>query len=165
MSAGVVVWRMRRRFRRALAVEVAGRSLAEAVGGGRERGLSQLVWRNGFEVGHPVIDKHHQELFARCNELIEFILADKPRGDIELRLYELFWAFEAHCEAEHKILSRGDDPLSDEEIDGYEAMLADAKALRERYHLGELGIGDLVGFIAYDLLAQHVTGGGARVRG
>jgi hemerythrin-like metal-binding protein len=158
VSAGAAVLRMRHRFRRAMAADVG-----EAAWDGRflvppESGLSQLAWRPQFEIGHPLIDEHHRELFARCNQLIDDIQTDKATGDIELRLYELLWAFEAHCEAEHKLLARAGDPLSDDEVDAYEGMLSDAKLLRERYHQGALTMAELVRFIAYEVLVEHVMG-------
>ncbi|BAL26879.1 bacteriohemerythrin [Azoarcus sp. KH32C] len=158
VSAGVVVWRMRWRFRRAMAAEAARETGGGSSRGRPEEGLSQLVWRATFEVGHPIVDDQHRELFARCNQVIDDIQSDRPRDDIELGLYELLWAFEAHCEAEHKLLERAGHPLSDDEVEAYEGMLSEAKRWRERYHDGALTMVKLVRFIAYEVLLEHIVG-------
>ncbi|HJV28361.1 MAG TPA: hypothetical protein VJ673_21975 [Aromatoleum sp.] len=149
MSTAAVMLRMRRRFRRAMAAQVFVPP---------DGTLRQLAWHPQFEIGHAVIDEHHRALFARCNELIDEIQGDKAMSVIELRVYELLWAFEAHCEAEHGLLARVGAPLSDDEVDAYEGILSDAKLLRERYHEGALTMAELVRFVAYEVLFKHVVG-------
>lgn len=155
LSAGALIWRMRREFRRALAQQQADTA---------SRALVPLCWRESFATGHPAIDDQHRDLFTRGNELIALVVQGRSQGDVELKLYELLWELEAHCDLEARHAAEAGHPITAEHVEAHRVMLERAKAMRDAYHAGQADFVDVVRFVAYELLIKHVVEGDAELR-
>lgn len=155
LSAGGVIWHMRRTYRRGRESEAARAP---------EKALVPLVWRAAFETAHPTIDAQHRDLFTRGNELVALVVEGHSQGDIELKLYELFWELEAHCDMEERIMAREGTPLSPEHLRLHRDLLERAKRLRGAYHDNEIGLAEVIRFVAYDVLIRHVVHDDAELR-
>lgn len=131
------------------------------MGGDREgpatQMLMQLTWRESYECGHPVIDQQHKRLFHIGDKLINAVLKHKDREVVEDLLDELNEHIRHHFETEEAVMARTRFPLSDEHKDQHQALLDRAHELRQRYRNNEIEVGDLVGFIAYDVVTQHIV--------
>lgn len=152
ISAGGVVWKMRRDYRQ-------GHSSGDAGGVRLREGgnpLVEMVWRPAFEVGHEVIDRQHRRLFTIGNELINAIILRKPKDDIELTLDDLVNDIAEHFRTEEEILLALGRVVPELHLLTHQRLLAEIRALREKFHRGELQVGELVGFVAYDVIAQHI---------
>jgi hemerythrin-like metal-binding protein len=157
ISAGAVVWSLRYRYRQAFS-QSAGRLNLPGQGSqppSSER-LVQIVWRDSFDCGHPVIDAQHRRLFGIGNELINAVLTNKPKLDLEILLYELVNDITDHFCAEELILAQTMHPLSRQHQEQHHALLNRAKRLRDHYLAGKLVARELVTFIAYDVITEHV---------
>lgn len=152
ISAGGVVWKMRRDYRlRYSSDDGGGVRLRE---GGNP--LVEMVWRPAFEVGHELIDRQHRRLFAIGNELINAIILRKSKGDIELTLDDLVNDIADHFRTEEEVLLALGRGVPEPHLRTHQRLLAEIRALREKFRRGELQVGELVGFVAYDVIAQHI---------
>lgn len=155
MSAGGVIWKLRRDYRlRHPPAEFAAADGTLRDGGGMS--LVQMVWRPAFEVGHGVIDRQHRRLFATGNELIDAIMQRKSKDDIELMLDDLVHDVAEHFRCEEEALQGLGRPMSEAHLQAHRHLLAEITALREKFSCGGVPMGELVGFIAYDVIAQHI---------
>jgi len=160
LSAGGLVWSMRRRYRKLIQqaangedVDLSGLDIDQDNSGS----LVQIQWRKSFECGQIDIDRQHKRLFGLGNELINTVSSNKPRGDVELLLDELINHITDHFCTEEAILARSKHPLSPEHQEIHRQLLAKAVSLRAKFLDGSLVTSELVGFIVYDVITDHIT--------
>jgi hemerythrin-like metal-binding protein len=161
LSAGALVLSMRHSYRvqHQRPEERAPRAARpQAERNGDEGGeLLQVAWRSSFESGHDVIDRQHRRLLNLGNELIGALLQHKPREDVELMLDVLVTDIGTHLKQEDELTGGHGTPQWRRIREGHRALLARAVEIRDRYRAGEVSAGELVGFVAYDLIAMHVV--------
>jgi len=158
LSAGALVLTMRHTYRTSHpAPEVA--PVAESTERNSAQGaeILQVGWRPSFEVGHEVIDRQHQRLLSLGNELITAVMQQRPREDVELMLEVLITEIGQHLKVEDEITSGHNTSLSRKTREAHRGLLARGNALRDKLLEGQFPAGDLVGFIAYDLIAMHIV--------
>ncbi len=158
LSAGALVLTMRHTYRaNQPAPEVA--PVAESAERNSAHGgeMLQVGWRPSFEVGHEVIDRQHQRLLSLGNELITAVMQQRPREDVELMLEVLITEIGQHLKVEDEITNGHNTPLSRKTREAHRGLLARGNALRDKLLEGQFPAGDLVGFIAYDLIAMHIV--------
>lgn len=119
-------------------------------------GVTQISWRKEFECGHPVIDAQHRHLFGISNQLIHAAMTDMPKVTLEGLLDELINHFNEHIESEEAILARLNHPISLDHHEHHNSMSAKASTLREQFHNAEAGAIELIAFLAYDIISNHV---------
>jgi len=150
-----------RRARFSREQEAAESRMATRVRADREghstQALMQISWRKSFECGHPVIDDQHRALFEIGDGLINAVLKNKARNHIEFLLDELTEHIELHFITEEAAMARTRFPLSDLHRQHHQELLERARALRESYRQGRLDVSELVGFIAYDVITEHIV--------
>lgn len=155
ISAGGYVWTMRWSYRRSPRRRYSGGATAK--GETANTGLVRLVWRDSYDCGYPTIDTQHRQLFELGNELINAILGYKPKQAVEMLLDELIEHIVDHFRTEEALLVKIAYPLSSAHQDSHRILLERARGLEGRYRRGELVVGELVSFITYDVIAQHVV--------
>lgn len=153
ISAGATVWRLRYRYRRAFNSSEGHIDYTENSGSS----LVQILWKKAFECGHSVIDAQHRRLFGLGNELITAVLANRPAGDIEWLLDELIEHITDHFCTEEAVLARSKHPISTEHREIHRLLLIKAADLRDRLHNGLTVTSEIVGFIVYDVITNHIT--------
>lgn len=165
--AGALLWKMRRDYRsqngRARSRKSRDISSDSRFPANETGSLVQMIWNSSLEVGHDTIDRQHRRLFFLCNQLIDAILAEKPKADIELLVDEMMTKVERHFRTEEQIMAEIQYPSSDEHKDSHADLLARARELREKFEHGRLPPGELIGFIAYDVVSQHIAKGDAKL--
>ena len=165
--AGVLMWKMRRDYRsqnRRPGSRGSRDISSDSRFPGNEAGsLVQMIWNSSLEVGHETIDRQHRRLFFLSNQLIDAILSEKPKADIELLVDEMMTEVERHFRTEEKIMAEIQTPLSDEHKGSHADLLARARELREKFEHGRLPPGELIGFIAYDVVSQHIAKGDTKL--
>ena len=152
IAAGLSVWKMRRDYRRQV---LAAQNQAPLVDD-ENAGLVRIAWRSSFNVGHAVIDMQHRQLFELGNEIINAVLSRRSHGEIELLMQELVADIENHFDSEERIMAEHDAPLSEPHKEIHRTLLQKVKSYQDRFHRMELSVGELVGFIAYDVVSQHI---------
>lgn len=158
LSAGGLVGLLRAQHRRGLYQLEKPSDLPNA---GKEEApagvLVQFLWRNSFECGHPLIDEQHRSLFKIGDGLVNAVLKNKSRNHIEFLLDELTKHIEAHFMTEEAAMARTRFPLSDEHREHHRELLERARALRADYREGKLDVSELVGFVVYDVITEHIV--------
>ena len=124
--------------------------------GDSTQSLIQLSWRKSFECGHPVIDAQHRKLFDIGDGLINAAVKGKSRDHIEFLLDEMTEHIQEHFVTEEAVLARTRYPLSGEHRAHHADLLARAQSLRDAYRSHQLDLGELVGFITYEVIAEHI---------
>lgn len=158
VSAGIIVWtlRMKHRSNRGYRRMPAPAGVLDEPALNHPAGFVRLVWRQDYECGHPLIDAQHRRLFESGNALLNEILKDHDKLDVELMLDELIAHVEQHFSDEEALLAHVQRPIGPEHQAVHRQLLARARLLSERFHRGELAVGDLFAFIAHDVVAQHI---------
>lgn len=158
LSAGALVLTMRHNYRANRQEQGASPLRASGERNSDQGGeVLQVAWRPSFEVGHEVIDRQHQRLLSLGNELISALMQRQPREDVELMLDVLVTEIGKHLKLEEEITAGQGAPLSRTTKEAHRTLLARATELRDRFHDGQLPAGDLVGFIAYDVIIMHIV--------
>jgi hemerythrin-like metal-binding protein len=158
ISAAGLVWALRYRYRSAFIhsgghIDIPVSPDENAPGAV----LAQIFWQPSFECGHPVIDAQHRRLFGLGNELIKAVSTNKLPGDIEWLLDELVEHISDHFCTEEAVLARTKHPISREHQGIHRSLLSKAAVLRDRHHSDRMLPADLVGFIVYDVITDHIT--------
>lgn len=155
--AGVWIWRMRRIWRSAARPGARPRaSGAASLSVDRDSGLVQLEWSPKYENGHVTLDTQHRKLFELANTLLNAILDEKPKLDVELLLEELIRDLAHHFRTEESVLAQRHSPLLPEHQASHRKLLADCKIQVERYCADELKAGALFKYLAHDVVAGHI---------
>lgn len=158
VSAGALVWNMRRRHRHLARLRQDQRSRKAAqINAARQRDRHiQLVWKTDYECGNPVIDSQHRNLFAMGNALLTAILNDETKLDVELQFDELIEKVAQHFRVEEAMIVKAQAPDAAAHKVAHAELLERAKELAERYHRDQLDADDLYNFIAREVLTQHI---------
>ncbi|MFO1200588.1 MAG: hemerythrin family protein [Burkholderiaceae bacterium] len=119
--------------------------------------LVKLLWREAFEVGHPLIDADHRRLFLLGNRVIESIVRDEHGPKLQALLQQLFDHIAQHFRFEEDVLARTGHPLSFEHRAVHRRLLERSHELMASFEAGTLPVGALIGFIVYDVVAQHIV--------
>lgn len=158
LSAGALVLKLRRDYR-AKGVAPAADPVRESGerNGGQGAELLQMAWQPSFEIGHEAIDRQHRRLLSLGNELITALMQRKPHEDVELMLEVLVTEIGRHLKLEEDLAAGLNAPLSRKIREAHRGLLERSTGLRDRFQEGQFPAGDLVGFIAYDLIAMHIV--------
>jgi hemerythrin-like metal-binding protein len=155
LSAGAAVWFMRKKHRES--DRDVPRLANERSTPTSTRGFVELVWRRGYECGHPIIDAQHRGLFASGNELFDAILTNLPKREVERLLDELACDVEHHFQTEESILAVSDRGFAEAHKNVHRQLLEKANTLCTQYREGKVAAGELISFVVYDVVAQHIA--------
>lgn len=157
LATGIWVWWARRTYRSAWhPSEAPGARDTTPLALDRDTGLVQLVWNPEYECGHVTIDTQHRKLFEIGNTLLNAILDEKPKLDVELLLEELIRDVALHFRTEENVLAETNRPLTRAHQENHRKLLSDCKAMAERYHRNEIKAGTLFKFLAHDVVSGHI---------
>ncbi len=123
-----------------------------------EGNFVQLVWKDAFACGHPVIDSQHQVLFGCANELLEAVLSGRPRDEVLLVVEQLIVAAEKHFRDEEWILDALGFAGLDAHRDEHAGLMARCRELVGEFESGALPLGEIFQFLAHELVTRHILG-------
>lgn len=112
-----------------------------------------LDWREDYECGHPLIDAEHRELFELANVLIEAVVSSR---DARPALDRLIEHVGRHFSDEEAILAEHAYPRLEAHRAAHAALLAKAAGLRAAMEHDAAGLGNIVEFLARDVVARHL---------
>lgn len=156
--AGATVWFLRYRYRQEFVQfekqinTVSVPETSDLPAGG----LVQFSWSPSYESGHPIIDGQHRRLFGLANEAIVALIDKQPKAVEELLLSKLAAHMAQHFYTEETALAEADDPNLAEHRQQHRAVLAAATALFERFHTGQAGSKDIIGFLTDSVIKNHI---------
>ncbi len=124
-----------------------------------ERGASalRLDWLEGYECGNVTIDTEHREIFNLANDLIDASLRDPVEmTSFKSALAALIDHVERHFADEEAILSQLCYAQFEEHRRSHAGLLARARRFQKQTESEEFHMGNLVEFLAQDLVARHL---------
>ncbi len=159
LSSGVAVWWLRRKHR--LSWQAAA---AQAKTGAAEQPLRraadhcvQISWRDSFSCGDIIMDAQHKRLFDLGNAFINAGVERQSKAHLTALMAELVAQISAHFLAETVWLARSGRTVSAEQRQLRDALLAKARQLSAQFSQGEIIFSEVVGFVIYDLVVNHVV--------
>jgi hemerythrin-like metal-binding protein len=159
LSAGAVVWWQRRRHRLSWEAhaEQAKAGSAEPTLRRAADHCVQITWRDAFSCDDIVMDAQHKRLFDLGNAFINAGMERQSKAQLTALMSELVAQISAHFLAEAVWLARSGRTVSDEQKLNRGALLAKARQLSTQFSQGEIVFSEVVGFVIYDLVVNHVV--------
>ena len=118
--------------------------------------LLELVWEEAYSSGHHLIDEQHILLFNQSNALFTALLEGRPSQEVEVLLEALLIHAEAHFRDEEGLLRKANYPDLKLHQSIHVELLAKARHLQMDLKAGQADFGRMVGFLANDLVKQHL---------
>lgn len=117
----------------------------------------RLEWSEAYECGDNTIDGQHRRLFDLANRLIETAFAPNPAGPaLQSALEDLLSHVVRHFSDEEAILQRLHYANLDAHKRAHASLLARAAQLRASADSGMITLGEVVEFLANDVVARHL---------
>jgi hemerythrin-like metal-binding protein len=123
---------------------------------GKQEGFIRLVWIDDLACGNETIDRQHMELFDIANKMLVDISYGGSAGESLSDIKSLLAAIQTHFQDEEEILSTSGYPLLEEHERCHAELLSKAAGLRNRCERGELALAELLGFLAHDVVSEHL---------
>lgn len=118
----------------------------------------RLVWRAAYSSGHPLIDVQHRRLFESANSVIESVLGNRPADETKEALQSLFEDIQQHFHEEESLFWAVGFPDAEAHAKHHAALVDKALNLFRAQTAGQLGFGELVNFLAHEVVATHLLG-------
>lgn len=115
-----------------------------------------LVWRSSFACGVASIDDDHRELFRLTNTLIDLGLADSSPAAFLSALDALLSQLVAHFAREEAVLADHGYTQTEDHAAVHRELAERAMTLRREAEAGTLGFGELVEFLAKEVVVHHM---------
>ena len=104
------------------------------------------------------MDTQHQGLFDDANVLRVAILSGGPVDEVGATIDTLIHDVVEHFQDEEAILAAADYPGTAKHAALHRELANNAATLVGRFRAGTLGIGELIQFLAHDVIAKHMLG-------
>ncbi len=118
--------------------------------------LVQLVWRKDYESGNARIDAQHRSLFEQANTLLQAILNNQDKSEIGQLITALVSEIEQHFHDEESIFQQASYADSEHHLSLHAHLIQRARSLASRYEKDQVGAADLLHFLTYEMVAQHI---------
>ncbi len=143
-------------------VRVDEQGSSDAWAGAPGRSALRLSWQDTYDCGEPMIDEQHRELFERANALIDAMSRRPPDPDARLAtLAALIEHVDLHFRDEEALLARVGYAKLDAHARSHAHLLERVRTIRRDLDEGRLRFGDVVDFLANDVVAGHMFGADA----
>ena len=115
-----------------------------------------LIWHETYSSGNESLDQQHRLLFEYANSLITAVIEQRPKDEVAPLVHALIGEIVTHFGDEENILQAVGYPHVSEHARLHAQLLTQAINLAEKYDHGQLSIGELFSYLAYDVVAQHM---------
>jgi diguanylate cyclase (GGDEF)-like protein/hemerythrin-like metal-binding protein/PAS domain S-box-containing protein len=116
----------------------------------------RLVWRSTYESGHALLDTQHRNLFEHANNLLTAVIGERPTDEVAPQIEALVADLLDHFRDEEAVFRSIGYSGADEHAQTHQGLIARAEELVANFTSGELALGDLFNFLAYDVVAKHM---------
>jgi diguanylate cyclase (GGDEF)-like protein/hemerythrin-like metal-binding protein len=119
--------------------------------------ILRLNWHESYECGEPTIDQEHRKLFELTNTLIDaaFKRESNPH-EFDEALQKLLVHVVQHFADEEAILAQHHYAGLEVQAQAHKRLIARALQLRDAAAAGGVTIGELVDFLADEVVARHM---------
>ncbi len=121
-----------------------------------ERSLLEVIWEDTYASGHGLIDAQHQRLFRLASSLMAVLTENRPLTEVSLRLETLLAHTAQHFHDEEALLREARYRDLNDHAKVHAALLAKARKLQADVQAGQLDFGQLITFLALDLVKGHI---------
>ena len=121
-----------------------------------ERSLLEMIWEDSYTSGHALIDAQHQRLFQLASALMSVLTESRPLAEVSLRLETLLAHTAQHFHDEEALLREASYPDLVEHAALHAALLKKARRIQTAVQAGQLDFGQLVTYLALDLVKGHI---------
>ena len=118
--------------------------------------LVRLVWQKKFESGDPVIDSQHQMLFDMTNQLLDAMFSKQSREAMLPFLSEILTRIRWHCREEERILAKLGYTEMQRLSTEHGWLIRKGTDLLLKFEAGTSSIGEVVEFLSYEVVYQHM---------
>ncbi|MEI7463514.1 MAG: hemerythrin domain-containing protein, partial [Candidatus Taylorbacteria bacterium] len=130
-----------------------------ALSGGKTRGtFLNIVWKDDFSCGNPLLDFQHLSLFQTANELLDAVLSDRPAADVSLVIERLLAESRQHFQDEQEILEAVGFSGAKQHAAEHSLLLNKGLELAERLNASSLSTDEIIRFLVYDVVVVHLLG-------
>jgi len=158
LSAAISVFFMRRAYRKARKrVQASEERVFQLETEKTKLGQFKLFWGKEYLSGNSLIDTQHKHIFDACNALMAAVENNQPKIEVEFLLEALITDLSLHFDTEETVITRTGSPIPIEHRQMHSKLLARAEEMLKQYRRGTLEMGDLFGFIGYELVATHIA--------
>jgi diguanylate cyclase (GGDEF)-like protein/hemerythrin-like metal-binding protein len=140
-----------------------GRNRVEAGGdgppaqsGGPDKGIVRLFWDEAFESGNPAIDRQHQLLIAKANDLLLLTTHAADCETLAAAVDDAFFHVAEHFRDEERLLRETGFAGLDEHAAEHERLLRQGLALARECTEGVSPADAIIRFIVHDLVMVHM---------
>lgn len=151
ITAGAMVWSIRHKYRKEPPAAITA-DLSKT-----DAGLVSIVWRQSFNSGHKTIDDQHQVLFADANNLVDAVTKRQPSAIINEALRKLVRNIQTHFRTEEAVLEKLAPGIAASHKALHMQLLAEMTAMAERVVQQTAAPRDLIGFITFDVITNHIV--------
>ncbi len=117
----------------------------------------RLNWHESYDCGEPTIDQEHRKLFNFANTLIDSALTrDENPSGFDSALQKLLEYVKLHFADEEAILARNNYVDLESHALAHHNLIEHARQLSDHAKTANVTVGDLVNFLATELIAQHI---------
>jgi diguanylate cyclase (GGDEF)-like protein/hemerythrin-like metal-binding protein len=121
------------------------------------RSVIKLQWNEAYECGEATIDAQHRRLFELANKLIECAFDTKQdRPALNVLFEELLHHVALHFADEEAILESKRYERLEAHKRAHAGLLSRAARLQQKAAAGDITLGELVEFLAHDVVARHL---------
>ncbi|GJA36610.1 hypothetical protein KAM342_18530 [Aeromonas caviae] len=125
---------------------------------GKRPGFVRLLWNDMAESGHPRLDEEHKALFDQANLLLSAIADGQTKAECRVLLDRTMEIIAGHFRDEIELIATTPFPDIDHHRRCHQALLGKVVKMSERFDHDELSISELFGFLAHDVIVQHIMG-------
>jgi len=129
---------------------------SEVMLGALDARIFELIWRKQYECGHQGVDDQHRQLFYSGNDLLNAVISGRPKAEITAMIETLLGDITEHFYFEEAVFRAIGFPDSDSHDAIHQHLLGQTAELKKSYEQGNLALGDLFNFLAYDVVVQHI---------
>jgi len=121
------------------------------------RSVIKLQWNEAYECGEATIDAQHRRLFELANKIIECAFeANQNRPALNALFEELLHHVALHFTDEEEILESKHYAQLEPHKRAHAGLLSRAARLQQKAAAGDVTLGELVEFLAHDVVARHL---------
>ena len=119
-------------------------------------GHFQISWRSMFDKKSPVLAAKHRRLFGLGHELVNAVLLKKSNADVELMFNRFIDHMADYFHDQKVAMAQAKSPHYKLIRREHRALLKKAEELRRRLHENDLTARELLGFVTFDVIVEHL---------